>query len=286
MLGELELRRRDREPGLAAGHRGEPLALADRVGQVLVEHARPASACSRTGRSATGRRSCAGRWPASPWGRSAAGPASRRSRPGRGSTWSAIAAAGRAPPADSPGPRSQAQPGAGRRSAGASSARSVRESGSWLGTPRCQPLVIDLVEVQDQVGDHRPGRQLARVERRVGLGLADGDQLLGGRRRRLGVVGQVGPEGGRQLGQVLRRRACGRSPAGTCKPAARRSSSRPRAGSARPGPARPRRTAARSSSSSAWSGVLVRSRRTMQASREGASKVVICGGGAVRFQKV
>ncbi len=38
--------------------------------------------------------------------------------------------------------------------------------------------------------------------------------------------------------------------------------------------------------SRAWSGVLVRSRRTVQASRDGASKVVICGGGEVRFQKV
>ena len=28
---------RDREAGLAAGHGGQPLALADRVGQVLVE---------------------------------------------------------------------------------------------------------------------------------------------------------------------------------------------------------------------------------------------------------
>ena len=38
--------------------------------------------------------------------------------------------------------------------------------------------------------------------------------------------------------------------------------------------------------SRAWSGVFVRSRRTWQASREGASNVVICGGGEVRFQNV
>ena len=37
---------------------------------------------------------------------------------------------------------------------------------------------------------------------------------------------------------------------------------------------------------SAWSGVLVRSRRAMHASREGASKSVICGGAEVRFQKM
>ena len=37
VLLELELRRRDREPRLAAGHRGDALALADAVGQVLVE---------------------------------------------------------------------------------------------------------------------------------------------------------------------------------------------------------------------------------------------------------
>ena len=36
VLLELVLRRRDREAGLAAGHRREPLAHADRVGQVLV----------------------------------------------------------------------------------------------------------------------------------------------------------------------------------------------------------------------------------------------------------
>ena len=36
--GELVLRRRHREPRLAAGHRGQPLAHADRVRQVLVEH--------------------------------------------------------------------------------------------------------------------------------------------------------------------------------------------------------------------------------------------------------
>ena len=39
-------------------------------------------------------------------------------------------------------------------------------------------------------------------------------------------------------------------------------------------------------STRAWSGVSVRSRRTVHASREGASKAVICGGGDVRFQKV
>ena len=33
-------------------------------------------------------------------------------------------------------------------------------------------------------------------------------------------------------------------------------------------------------------GVFVRSRRMVQASRDGASKIFICGGGAVRFQKV
>ena len=38
--------------------------------------------------------------------------------------------------------------------------------------------------------------------------------------------------------------------------------------------------------SRAWSGVLVRSRRTVHASRDGASKVVICGGAEVRFQKM
>src|SRR5262249_29197599 len=36
----------------------------------------------------------------------------------------------------------------------------------------------------------------------------------------------------------------------------------------------------------AWSGVLVRPRRTVQVSRSGASKVSICGGGEVRFQNV
>ena len=36
----------------------------------------------------------------------------------------------------------------------------------------------------------------------------------------------------------------------------------------------------------AWSGVSVRSRRTQYFSREGASKVINEGGGAVRFQKV
>ena len=36
----------------------------------------------------------------------------------------------------------------------------------------------------------------------------------------------------------------------------------------------------------ACSGVLVRSRRTMQDSRGGASAMDICGGGEVRFQKV
>jgi len=38
--------------------------------------------------------------------------------------------------------------------------------------------------------------------------------------------------------------------------------------------------------SSAWSGVLVRSRRTTHDSRDGASRVVIWGGGDVRFQNV
>ena len=37
---------------------------------------------------------------------------------------------------------------------------------------------------------------------------------------------------------------------------------------------------------SACRGVLVRSRRTVQASREGASRIAICGGAAVRFQNV
>ncbi len=37
---------------------------------------------------------------------------------------------------------------------------------------------------------------------------------------------------------------------------------------------------------SAWSGVLVRSRRAMHASRDGASKRVIWGGAEVRFQKM
>ena len=39
-------------------------------------------------------------------------------------------------------------------------------------------------------------------------------------------------------------------------------------------------------SNSACSGVLVRSRRTRHASRDGASNVLISGGGAVRFQNV
>ena len=37
MLGKLELRRRDREAGLPRGHRREPLAVADALGEILVE---------------------------------------------------------------------------------------------------------------------------------------------------------------------------------------------------------------------------------------------------------
>ena len=37
VLRELEHRRRDRQPRLAAGHRGDALALADGLGQILVE---------------------------------------------------------------------------------------------------------------------------------------------------------------------------------------------------------------------------------------------------------
>ena len=40
------------------------------------------------------------------------------------------------------------------------------------------------------------------------------------------------------------------------------------------------------STSSAWSGVLVRVSRTMQVSRPGASNATIAGGGTVRFQNV
>src|SRR5262245_7019535 len=40
------------------------------------------------------------------------------------------------------------------------------------------------------------------------------------------------------------------------------------------------------SNKSACKGVFVRSRRATHASRDGASKVVICGGGEVRFQNV
>jgi hypothetical protein len=48
LLANFEFRRGDREARLAAGHGGEPLALADAVGQVLVVPLPASSACSRT----------------------------------------------------------------------------------------------------------------------------------------------------------------------------------------------------------------------------------------------
>ena len=63
----LILRRRDREPRLAAGHGGQPLALRIESGRSLSYH-RSSSACNRTGPSAAGRRPCADRSRAWPWG--------------------------------------------------------------------------------------------------------------------------------------------------------------------------------------------------------------------------
>ena len=80
VLGELELRRP--RPGSSPAARSCRSAAGpcgpSRAGPC--REASPAAACSRTGRSATGRRTGTGRSPAWPAARSAAGPASRRWR--------------------------------------------------------------------------------------------------------------------------------------------------------------------------------------------------------------
>ena len=122
------------------------------------------------------------------------------------------------------------------------------------------------------------------LESRVGLSFFRRDQLLGSVRLVRIMCPQV-VKSGAQLGKLGHVRGSGcyqpehvsQAVVG-CRAGARKvRSARPRAASMNCGSF---------IRSSAWSGVLVRSRRTWHDSREGASKVVICGGGEVRFQKV
>src|SRR5262245_41741252 len=74
-----------------------------------------------------------------------------------------------------------------------SSTSSLRVSGSlretvfsFAETRRGSTFVQHLVQVQDDTGNHRPGRQFLRIEFLVRFGFAHGDQFL----RRLGVAGK------------------------------------------------------------------------------------------------
>src|SRR5207248_2726566 len=72
-----------------------------------------------------------------------------------------------------------------------------------ISVPPLLSLANHLIEVQNQVRHHRPRRQFARTELRVGLRLADGNQLP----RRLlilPVLGQVIVVDGGQFGQLDR----------------------------------------------------------------------------------
>ena len=176
---------------LARGHRGDPLAHPDRVGQLDPAAALRAPACSRTGRSATGRPTGTGRSPASPSGevrqaRQAAGrapaPAPRR-RPSRPSS---------EPRATAPRPR----PERARKCRRLTAARSSGVHGSSLLRDR-------LVEVQDDAGRGRvgassTGRARSTGSRRVGsaAGLGIG-----------AMAGSVEPRRGRSSAGVVRRPA-------------------------------------------------------------------------------
>ena len=141
-------------------------------------------------------------------------------------------------------------------------------------------LVQHFVQVHQLVGQHGPGGQRRRVQRRIGLRLADGDQLL----RLVGmglVVGRAGRRATPAPPSSPRRAAAG--PATRCAmksmPASRLVAAVLAAPSG-PGCRAASTNCGSFSVTSACSGVLVRSRRTVQISRVGALKMSIDAGGA------
>ena len=172
VLGELVLRRCDREPGLAAGHGGQPLALADRIGKVLVE---PLVHLGLVVQEVHLRGTSVHEQVDGPLG---LGGEMRQAwqSPGREACWLGLHLVD-----DSPGLaglRQQAGEGDGSQAHAGGAAEEVparhhfdlfanRIHGSAL---RELALGHHLVEVQDHVADHRPRGQLAGVELRVGPG--------------------------------------------------------------------------------------------------------------------
>ena len=164
--------------------------------------------------------------------------------------------------------------------------KSARGDASHLPQAR-PPLVQHFIEVQHGIGQHGPRRQidwldarsafvspmeislLAAVEIASVFGHADPSIL---RSSEFGHLLRIGLASGREAEQICRSARLGVLP-----PSRSERSANTRAASMNCGSL---------SSTSACKGVLVRSRRTVQASREGASNVVICGGGEVRFQNV
>ena len=142
-----------------------------------------------------------------------------------------------------------------------------------LARRECSPLVQHLVQVQHRAGQHRPRRQLRRRQLRR--------PASSRRRRSASSPPPASPAySARRSSSAARSSASsfasggGTSPGGTgsveplvavLPPSLQRR--------ARPARATPRRTAGRSAAAAPASGVLVRSRRAMHASRDGASNV-------------
>ena len=133
VLLQLVLRRGDGEAALAAGHRGEPLALADGFGQVLVEHARP---CLRLVVEQVHLRRGAGHEQVD----DALGLGGEVRQTGQAARRRRSSAWARAGSSEASAARAQPKGGRGQRSAGGSSSERVRESGPWQASVVCAGL--------------------------------------------------------------------------------------------------------------------------------------------------
>ena len=133
-------------PGTATA-RWSSWSAADHCGSIRAgpcRTSRPSWACNQTGPSATDHHSCAGRLLAWPWAGNGATPASRRlvTRQRSSRRWVSCRTA-RLPPKASTAPPCPSSIPHGRRSAGASALRCVRESGPSLALQNPDhPLVI------------------------------------------------------------------------------------------------------------------------------------------------
>ena len=276
------------------GHRRQPLAHADRVGQVLVEplvHLRLVVEQVHLRRAADhvqiddvlglGRRS-----------------AGRRRAPRRRRRRVAGAAHGAVRQQRGQRGRAEGVGAAARRTGGAFRCGPYSSKSGCMVSPRgsMRPAIVAARQASTcsaprpdssarwPASSRRPASPASSVA--IGLRLADGDQLASRRRRVPRSSASRSAERRSTTGSSSARKRPGQQPAGD-EVEPRLASCRRLRASARSARRRAASTNCGSFSvTSACSGVLVRSRRTVQVSRLGALKMSIDAGGAARFQNV